>query len=88
MKSSSRGVEEGKARKSPGEAGQPGRRLRKKPTKNVQNTRKIYWYKERMERCYGLNQKQLLTECYIKIKYRFTMKKNWFWMESFYIQIS
>ena len=61
---------------------------RKKPTKNVQNTRKIYWYKERMERCYGLNQKQLLTECYIKIKYHFTMKKNWFWMESFYIQIS
>ncbi len=39
------------------------------------------WYKERMGRCCGLNQKQLLTECYIKIKYRFTMKKNWFWME-------
>lgn len=54
---------------------------RRNPMKNVQSIRKIYWYKERMGRCCGLNQKQLLTECYIKIKYRFTMKKNWFWME-------
>lgn len=44
--------------------------------KNVQSIRKIYWYKERMGRCCGLNQKQLLTEHYIKTKYHSTMKKN------------
>lgn len=51
-------------------------RWQEEPYENVQSIRKIYWYKERMGRCCGLNQKQLLTEHYIKTKYHSTMKKN------------
>lgn len=51
-------------------------RWQEEPYEKVQNIRKTYWYWELMGKCYGLNQKQLLTECCFKIKYRFIMKKN------------
>lgn len=44
-------------------------RWQEEPYEKVQNIRKTYWYREPMGKCYGLNQKQLLTECCFKIKY-------------------